>query len=126
MLHGNPLIVLSAGGPGPRRQGAWTVVRYGAADGDVLDTLAHRGIDLRAMMAARLDSCDLPGGVSRPAGGRSSYPLGWEGTHAAAARAALANPLPGQHVVGTSLVLGPGIPYVAWQAAHVADRIGKA
>jgi hypothetical protein len=54
----------------------------------------------------------------------SSYSVRWEGARTATARAALASPMPGLLCLGTGLVLGSSIPYVAWQAAHVAEIIG--
>jgi hypothetical protein len=79
----------------------------------VLDILAERGIDLRGAVTARVDSTALP-----------AYSLGWRDARTAVRRARLANPLPGLHCLGTGLVLGSSVPYVAWQAAHVGTLAG--
>jgi phytoene dehydrogenase-like protein len=114
VLHGDPLLVLSTGagwsGSGPH---AWSLTTIGAARDEVLDILAERGIDLRGAVTARVDSTALP-----------AYPLGWRDARTAVRRARLANPLPGLHCLGTGLVLGSSVPYVAWQAAHVGTLAG--
>ncbi len=113
VLHGEPLVVVSTE-VGPGVCPAWTVTSHGFGADDVLLTMARRGLDVRDLVRSRLE---------RPAGG----PLpGWAGRRTAVARAALGRPLPGLHCLGTGLVLGASVPYVAWQAAHVAEAIGRA
>jgi len=121
VLHGNPLLLVSTGGLADEGRQAWTVVVNGAAGRDVLDLMADRRLDIRHAVTTRLDSGNLgsSGGMEE-----SSYSVRWEGARTATARAALASPMPGLLCLGTSLVLGSSIPYVAWQAAHVAEIIG--
>lgn len=124
VLHGDPLVVLSRGGSAPAGSAAWTAVTHGRSSTDVLDLMAGRGVDVRALVTTRLDASGAGDGAHM--GGEASYAPTWDGARAAAARAELARPLPGLHCLGTGLVLGRSIPYVAWQAAHVAELIGKA
>jgi phytoene dehydrogenase-like protein len=110
VLHGDPLIVVTTG------QGAsqWTVTTYGPATLDAMDTMAERGLDVRNLLVTRVDRA------------RTTTALPWAGPRTAVRRVAFAHPLPELHCLGTGLVLGSTIPYVAWQAAHVAESIGKA
>lgn len=116
VLHGDPLIVVCRGGAAPPGSSAWTVTLHGSASVDVLDLLAGRGLDLRDAVTTQVEA----------AGGSGSCPLRWQGARTAAARAAIAHPLAGLHCLGTDLILGASVPYVAWQAAHVAELVGKA
>ncbi len=134
VLHGAPLITIrrqlheltgadredSAAAPPDR---AWTILRRGSDDVDVLTTLATRGIDVRSQVLARVDRS--PDEVVAETGG-SSYGFEWDGWRASARRAALTNPLPGLHLIGASMHPGSSIPYAAWGAAHVAERLGRA
>ncbi|MGH3472383.1 MAG: phytoene desaturase family protein [Nocardioidaceae bacterium] len=102
---------------------AWTVWRRGAALEDVLMTLARRGIDVRTQVVTRLDRSAVK--VIEETGG-SAYGLAWAGWRENARRAAASNPLVGLHLLGASMHPGPGVSAVAWGAANVAARIGKA
>ncbi len=113
VLHGDPLVVVNTGPGGHPESRAWTVTAYGTSEGDVVETMCQRGIDLRSLIATRRDRS------------ATTAPR-WRGLGVAAARAALARPLPGLHCLGTALPLGSSVPHVAWQAAHVAEIIGKA
>jgi phytoene dehydrogenase-like protein len=114
VLHGDPLVTIHSNRPSAEAPARWTLVTRAASPVDVLDTIAARGIDVRSHLINRLDSSPRPA------------PVPWTGRRDAAARAAFAHPLPGLHCLGTALVLGGSVPYVAWQAAHVAERLGKA
>jgi len=113
VLHGDPLVVLDTGFRGDTVSQAWTVTSYGAGDADVVEILVRRGVDVRGPVVTRRE---------RPA---TTAPA-WRGSRVAAARGALAHPLAGLHCLGTGLALGSSVPYVAWQAAHIAEIIGKA
>jgi phytoene dehydrogenase-like protein len=110
VLHGTPLVIVATDAVGSN----WTVATHGRATSDPLDTMAERGLDIRNLVTARVDR---PHPTSR---------AGWADPRTAVRRAGFAQPLPGLHCLGTGLVLGSTVPYVAWQAAHVAERIGKA
>lgn len=143
VLHGDPPLVVARGGAAPPGHQAWTVTAHrsptahpfpprfvrsrpaeetretadeSGAGLDVLDLLAERGLDVRAAVVTRLDA---------PARA-PSYPPHWQGGRTAADRAELARPLTGLHCLGTGLVLGCSVPFVAWQGAHVAELLGKA
>jgi UDP-galactopyranose mutase len=145
VYHGDPLLVLStAAGSAPPGAAVWTLwtrggehlgppgrlgalnrpVQSGRPDPlDALDALAGYGIDVRPLVAQRIDRsrADL---VAETGG--SSYGLAGAGWRAHAARARFGNPLPGLHLLGAGMHPGPSIPYVVLGAASVAARIGKA
>ncbi|MEP6666256.1 MAG: FAD-dependent oxidoreductase [Nocardioidaceae bacterium] len=123
VLHGEPLLVLSTTGLAPVGHHAWTVLRRGSAQEDVLLTMARRRIDVRDRVVTRIDRSPIEL-LHETAG--SSYGLAWAGWRAHTQRAAQSHPLPGLYLIGASMHPGPSIPYVAWGAAHVAARIGKA
>jgi phytoene dehydrogenase-like protein len=120
VLHGDPLIVVSAGGTAPEGHCARTVRTRGATDDDVLTVMASRGLDVRAEVATRLDG-EPPG--SAPIDDRD---IAWDGWRAHLRRSALAEPVAGLYVLGARLTPGATIPEVGWTAAHVAGRVGKA
>jgi phytoene dehydrogenase-like protein len=105
VVHGSPMLVIRA----PQGRQAWTVLCYG--EGDPIDLLAERGIDLRPFIATRLDLDAPPYGPpwswSTLTPNRDSYTRGL------------------YHVGGTARP-GPGLPYVMLGAALVAEDIGKA
>jgi UDP-galactopyranose mutase len=122
VLHGEPLLVLHTRGQAPEDHQAWSVHRRGSPQADVLETMAQRGIDVRAQVVSRVDrsATDL---VAETGG--SSYGVVWDGWRKHARRAAQVNPLHGLHLVGASVHPGASLPYVAWGAAHVAARLGS-
>ncbi len=123
VLHGEPLLVVSTTGQAPKGKHAWTVWRRGSAQEDVVLTMARRRIDVRKQVVTRIDRNPIEL-LHETAG--SSYGLAWAGWRAHTQRAAQSHPLPGLYLIGASMHPGPSIPYVAWGAAHVAARIGKA
>jgi UDP-galactopyranose mutase len=120
VLHGDPPLVISSGGQAPDGCRALSVVCHGESPrGDLLGLAAERGVDLRPDVVFRLDTA----GATEPS---PSTALGWRGVATAVERARLSRPLPNLYLLGTDLLLGATVPYVAWQAAHVAEHIGKA
>jgi UDP-galactopyranose mutase len=123
VLYGEPLLVLHTAGVAPEGHRAWTVWRRGSALEDVAVSLARRRIDVRRQIVTRVDR-----GAVDIVGETSGSPLGlaWRGWRSAVDRAALIEPVRGLHLVGASVFPGAGMPYVAWGAAQVAARVGKA
>jgi len=110
-------------GTAPPGQRAWTVHRRGSAEEDVLLTMTRRGVDVRSAVVTRLDRS--PVDLIQETSG-SPYGLAWAGWRAHVQRAAQTQPLPGLYLLGASMHPGATIPYVAWGAANVAARLGKA
>lgn len=105
VVHGDPLVVVRA----PKDQRAWTILCYG--EGDPLDLLADRGIDIRENVLTRRDLLTPQYGP----------PWSW--------RTLTPNRDPhtrGLFHVGGTTRPGPGLPYVMLGAALVAEDIGKA
>jgi phytoene dehydrogenase-like protein len=120
VLHGDPLVVVFAGGAAPTGHCARTVRVRGGTGEDVLSLMAARGLDVRADVVTRLDEePPEPAAVS-------GHDIAWDGWRAYLRRSALAEPVAGLYVLGASLTPGATIPEVGWTAAHVAGRIGKA
>jgi UDP-galactopyranose mutase len=120
VLHGDPLVVVSAGGTAPEGHCARTVRMRGGTDEDVLSVMASRGLDVRAEVVTRLDG-EPPGSAAI-----EEHDIAWDGWRAYLRRSALAEPVAGLYVLGARLTPGASIPEVGWTAAHVAGRIGKA
>ncbi len=123
VLHGEPLLAVHTTGTAPPGQCAWTIHRRGSAQEDVLLTMARRGVDVRKAVVTRLDRSSVD--LIQETGG-SSYGLAWAGWRAHVQRAAQTHPLPGLYLLGASMHPGASVPYVAWGAANVATRLGKA
>jgi phytoene dehydrogenase-like protein len=105
VVHGSPLLVIRA----PQGQQAWTILCYG--EGDPIELLTERGIDLGPMIATRVD-VDVP-----PYG----PPWSW--------RTLTPNKDPhtrGLYHVGGTARPGAGLPSVMLGAALVAEDVGKA
>jgi phytoene dehydrogenase-like protein len=120
VLHGDPLVVVSAGGTAPEGHCARTVRMRGATDEDVIAVMASRGLDVRAEVVTRLDG-EPPGSAAV-----ADRDIAWDGWRAHLRRSALAEPVAGLYVLGARLTPRATIPEVGWTAAHVAGRVGKA
>jgi len=120
VLHGDPLVVVSAGGTAPLGHCARTVRMRGGTDEDVLSVMASRGLDVRADVVTRLD------GEPQGSAAISDHGLSWDGWRAYLRRSACAEPVAGLYVLGARLTPGATVPEVGWTAANVAGRIGKA
>lgn len=120
VLHGDPLVVVSAGGTAPEGHCARTVRMRGATDEDVLAVMASRGLDVGAEVVTRLDG-EPPGSAAV-----DDRDIAWDGWRAHLRRSTLAEPVAGLYVLGARLTPEATIPEVGWTAAHVAGRVGKA
>jgi UDP-galactopyranose mutase len=119
VLHGNPLVEVSASGSAPAGHSARTVRMRGGSGEDVVAVMAQRGLDVRADVVSRID---VDSGFGDAAGGEAC----WDGWRAQRRRSGLAEPFPGLYVLGARLTPAAAIPEVGWTAAQVANRIGKA
>jgi phytoene dehydrogenase-like protein len=120
VLHGDPLVVVSAGGHAPAGHRALTVRMRRRTGEDVLSVIAERGLDVRADLVTRLER-DPPGAAAT-----DGDDVAWDGWRAHLRRSAYAEPVAGLFVLGALLTPAATIPEVGWTAAHVAGRIGKA
>lgn len=127
VLHGDPLLVVRASGLNAEPGTAFTVQARGHSRGeplgDVLDTLAGRGIDLRELVAIRLDLTPDQLETAWP-----SSPLGvvWAGRRTVDARWGPRTQLAGVYAAGAHATPGAGLPFVGLSGALVAQAIGPA
>lgn len=115
VLHGDPLVVVRPSGPG-----AWTVLGRGRGASDPLADLAHRGIDVRDQVVARVDRTSRT--LVEEWGGS---PLGvlWQGRGTARRRLGPRTPVPGLYAAGAHAVPGSGVPFVGMSAALVVHAV---
>lgn len=108
-----PIVIWQPPGE-PGADQAWTIEHLAPAwtdAPDVLQVLADRGVDLGAHIRARVD---------RVRAGRAP----WPGLRAFAAAAPPWTS--GVFRLDAEPLLGSGVPFVAWAAAHVAEVVGRA
>jgi phytoene dehydrogenase-like protein len=120
VLHGDPTLVVRTHGTAPSGAAAWTVLARGQPVGDVLSTLASRGIDVRGQVVVRLDRSSQD--QVEELGG-SPYGVLWRGRRTTDRLLAPA-PLAGVHLAGVHAAVGAGLPLVGLAAAVVAQQIG--
>ena len=117
VLHGDPMLVV-------RRQGnALTVHGRGKLSEDILRALARHKIDVRAQVAARVDSS--PRAQVEHWG---SSPMGvlWQGRGTVRQRLGPRTPVEGVYAAGAHATPGSGLPFVGLSAALAAAEIGPA
>ncbi|GAA1605554.1 phytoene desaturase family protein [Kribbella sancticallisti] len=114
VLHGNPTVVVRAGGQAPAGHQAWSVLVHGYPTDDVMDLLVARGLHIRDRVVSRQTSSSWLAGVA------------WEGYKTARRRAANVSPVKGLYCVGAGAHPGTGVPATTLGAAIVADAVGKA
>jgi UDP-galactopyranose mutase len=105
VLHGDPPVALLTWGQAPAGHCAWTAMPERIGSLDVLDVIAARGLDLSDRVVTRGTTEDGP---------RPSAP------------STLGNALAGVYRLGSDRLMPASWPYVAWEAAHVAARVGRA
>jgi len=122
VLHGDPLLVVRAGGSAPEGRAAWTVHGRGRIAEDLLDALARTGLDVRDRVEVRVDRTAR----SQVEAGGSAMGVLWQGRGTVRRRLGPATPVPGVYAAGAHARPGGGVPMVGLSAALVAEVIGPA
>jgi phytoene dehydrogenase-like protein len=123
VLHGDPMLVVRAGGRAPDGGAAYTVHGRGKLAEDILRALARQGIDLRADLVTRVDLSprDLVQQWQT-----SPYGVLWQGRGTVRQRLGPRTPIEGVYAAGAHATPGAGLPFVGLSAALVAQVIGPA
>ncbi|NPC95401.1 NAD(P)/FAD-dependent oxidoreductase [Nocardioides sp. zg-DK7169] len=123
VVHGDPMLVVRAGGTAPDGARAVSVHGRGRLAEDILLALARQGIDLRPGLLTRVDRS--PRDLVAQWGGS---PLGvqWQGRRTVRRRLGPRTPVPGVLAAGAHATPGSGLPYVGLSAALVAQVVGPA
>jgi UDP-galactopyranose mutase len=123
VLHGDPLLVVRAGGRAPEGGAAWTVLGRGRLAEDPLLALARRGLDVRRQVVTRVDLS--PRELVEQWGG-SPHGVLWQGPRTARTRLGPRTPVPGVLTAGAHATTGSGLPFTGLSAALVAELVGRA
>jgi UDP-galactopyranose mutase len=123
VLHGDPMLVVRAGGRAPDGCTAWTVHGRGRLAEDILRALARHRIDVRGNVVIRHDRS--PRQLVEQWG---SSPMGvlWQGRGTVRRRLGPTTPIPGVYAAGAHATPGAGLPFVGLSAALVAQVVGPA
>lgn len=123
VLHGDPMLVVRAGGRAPEGSTAWTIHGRGHLAEDILVAMARRGVDVRDRVVVRVDRS--PRDLVERWGGS---PLGvlWQGRATVQRRLGPTTPIPGVYAAGAHATPGSGLPFVGLSAALVAQAVGPA
>jgi UDP-galactopyranose mutase len=122
LLHGDPLVLLRTGAAGENGDRAWSVEHHEGGQ-DVLTTMAHRGIDVRTHVVARVTMS--PAQVVSTRGGSPEGIL-WRSWRSGLQRPVPRTPVDGLYLIGADVHPGPGIVNAGLAAAQVADDVGRA
>ena len=122
VLHGDPLLVVRAGGSAPHGHTAWTVHGRGRIAEDLLVALARAGLDVRDQVVVRVDRSAR----DQVATGGSAMGVLWQGRGTVRRRLGPTTPVPGLYAAGAHARPGGGVPMVGLSAALVAEAIGPA
>lgn len=117
------VLTVTAGGLAPAGHRALTVRGRGRVHEDVVDALAHAGVDLRKRVVRRVDLSPLEQ-VERWGG--SPWGVQWQGRGTVRERLGPTTPVPGVLAVGAHATPGAGLPFVALSAGLVAQEVGDA
>ncbi len=123
VLHGDPVVMIRAGGTAPAGGTAWTVHGRGRLAEDVLKVLARAKIDVRDNVAVRVDRS--PRALVTDWGG-SPYGVLWQGRATVRRRLGPDTPIPGVYAAGAHATPGSGLAFVGLSAALVAGAVGPA
>lgn len=123
VFHGDPMLVVRAGGSAPEGGHAWTVMGRGLLSEDIVLALARAGVNVRGNVEVRVDRS--PREQVQDWGGS---PMGvlWQGRSTLKRRLGPRTPIEGVYAAGAHATPGAGIPFVGLSAALVAQEIGPA
>ena len=122
VLHGDPTLVVRAGGRAPEGHVAWTVHGRGRLAEDLLVALARTGLDVRQQVVVRVDRSPR----AQVEEGGSAMGVLWQGRGTERRRLGPTTPIPGLYAAGAHARPGGGVPFVGLSAALVAQVIGPA
>lgn len=122
VLHGDPLLVVRAGGSAPPGHTAWTVHGRGRIAEDLLVALARTGLDVRDRVAVRVDRSAR----AQVEAGGSAMGVRWQGRGTVRRRLGPTTPVAGVYAAGAHATPGGGVPMVGLSASLVAQAIGPA
>ena len=122
VLHGDPLLVIRAGGRAPAGHVAWTVHGRGRIAEDLLLALARVGLDVRDRVVVRVDRSPR----AQVEAGGSAMGVLWQGRATVRHRLGPTTPVTGVYAAGAHATPGGGVPFVGLSAAQVAQVIGPA
>lgn len=123
VVHGDPMLVVRAGGRAPAGAAAYTVHGRGKLAEDILRALARHQLDLRADLVTRVDLTprDLVEQWQT-----SPYGVLWQGRATVRQRLGPRTPVEGVYAAGAHATPGAGLAFVGLSAALVAQVIGPA
>ena len=116
-------LVARAEAAAPSGQAAWTLLCRGRLPHEPLELLARRGLDVRDLVATRLDRA--PADLLTGATG-SPYGFAWRGRSTLRRRPDQVTPVRGVLLAGAATGGGGWLPFVGLTAAVVADLVGPA
>jgi UDP-galactopyranose mutase len=122
VLHGDPLLVVRAGGSAPDGHVAWTVHGRGRIAEDLLAALARAGLDVRDRVVVRVDRTAR----AQVEAGGSAMGVLWQGRATVRRRLGPTTPVGGVYAAGAHATPGGGVHMVGLSAALVAEVIGPA
>ena len=122
VVHGDPMLVVRAGGRAPAGGAAYTVHGRGKLAEDILRALARHQLDLRTDLVTRVDLTprDLVEQWQT-----SPYGVLWQGRGTVRQRLGPRTPIEGVYAAGAHATPGAGLPFVGLSAALVAQVIGR-
>ena len=123
VVHGDPMLVVRAGGRAPAGAAAYTVHGRGKLSEDILRALARHQLDLRTDLVTRVDLSprDLVEQWQS-----SPYGVLWQGRATVRQRLGPRTPVEGVYAAGAHATPGAGLAFVGLSAALVAQVVGPA
>ncbi len=122
VLHGDPMVVVRAGGRAPDGHTAWTLHGRGQLAEDLVTALARHHVDVRDRVVVRVDRSPR----AQVEGRGSAMGVLWQGRSTVRHRLGPTTPVPGVYAVGAHATPGGQVPFVGLSAAQVAQLVGPA